>query len=102
MRTKGYHHPKALLMIWKNAPPAVLLKTQPVIELRKIEDRRIHVSGVAPIVIIASDFVNDFPHPSVSVCQKVGSQWRGEYTINLVKMGPILVRDLSVWSLIPC
>ena len=37
-------------------------------------------------MIIASDFVNDFPHLPVAVCQKKVSQWRGEYTIYLVKM----------------
>jgi hypothetical protein len=53
-------------------------------------------------MIIASDFVNDFPHLLVAVCQKIVSQWRGEYTINLVTMELLLVRDLSVWILIPC
>ena len=53
-------------------------------------------------MIIASDFVNDFPHSLVAVCQKLVSQWRGEYTIYLVKMELLLVRDWSVWNLIPC
>ena len=53
-------------------------------------------------MLIASDFVNDFPHSLVAVCQKLVSQWRGEYTIYLVKMELLLVRDWSVWNLKPC
>ena len=57
--------------------------------------------GFAQTIIITSDFINDFPYLLVTVCQKMVSQWRGEYTINLVQMELLLVRGLSVWSLIP-